>query len=77
MKRKNGGVVFLTLLGIITKFCPFRHSPDSTLPITTVPMSLYLSTTGIIKGPSTFLFIEGKLSMNGIKGSPLKYVNYP
>ncbi|KAH1025692.1 hypothetical protein HUJ05_010369 [Dendroctonus ponderosae] len=64
------GSLKLTLLGIITKLCPFRHSPDSTLPITTVPISLYLSTMGIINGPSCFLFNVGKLSINGMKAPP-------
>merc|ERR1719445_2014252 len=41
------------LLGMISKDSPFLQQPLSTLPMTMVPMSLYLSTIGIMKGPST------------------------
>lgn len=60
----------LTLFGITNKFCPFFASPDSTFPMHTVPMSLYLSTIGIIKGPSIFLFKDGNSSMKGMNGGP-------
>lgn len=61
-----------TLFGIKTRVCAFFASPDSTFPMSTVPMSLYFSTTGIIKGPSERRFNKGKLSINGIKAGPLK-----
>ena len=53
-----------------SRLLPFLAVPDSTLPMTTVPMSLYLSTIGIIKGPSNFLFNDGRSSMNGMKAGP-------
>lgn len=55
------------------KFLPFSHSPDSTFPMTTVPISEYLSTMGIIKGPSNLRFSDGKESRYGMKGCSLKY----
>lgn len=61
-----------TLFGINTRVCVFLAWPDSTFPMSTVPMSLYFSTTGIIKGPSELRFNKGKLSINGIKAGPLK-----
>ena len=51
--------------------CPFLASPASTLPITTVPISLYLSTIGIIKGPLLLRLSEGSESMKGMNGGPL------
>jgi hypothetical protein len=35
-------------------------------------MSLYLSTIGIMKGPSIFLFSDGRSSMKGMKAGPLQ-----
>lgn len=61
-----------TLFGIIKRFCDFFASPDSTFPMRTVPMSLYFSTTGIIKGPSERRFNNGNPSINGINAGPLK-----
>lgn len=60
----------LTLFGITSKFCPFLAVPDSTFPITTVPMSLYLSTIGMMNGPSVLRLSDGKSSMKGMKGGP-------
>lgn len=60
---------------MIKRFCAFLASPDSTFPMRTVPMSLYFSTTGIIKGPSERRFNSGKLSINGINAGPLRKKN--
>lgn len=60
----------LTRLGITSRFCPFFAVPDSTFPITTVPMSLYLSTMGMMNGPSALRLSDGRASMNGIKAGP-------
>lgn len=63
----------LTLLGIRIRDWPFFISPLSTLPMTTVPMSLYFSSTGIRNGPSILRFSDGRLSMNEMNGSPLQH----
>lgn len=60
----------LTLLGIRKSVCPFLVTPASTFPMRTVPMSLYLSTTGIINGPSIFRFNDGNSSMSWINDGP-------
>lgn len=52
--------------------CPLQQEPDSTLPMTTVPISAYLSTIGIMNGPSRLRSSDGSDSMYGIKGSSLK-----
>lgn len=57
-------------LGMTSKFCPFLQKPDSTLPITTVPISLYLSTIGIMNGPSNLRLSEGNWSINGMNATP-------
>lgn len=59
-----------TLFGMTNKFCPFFAVPDSTFPITTVPISLYLSTIGIMNGPSVLRFNDGRSSINGMKAGP-------
>ena len=51
--------------------CPLTHSPDSTLPMTTVPMSENLSTMGIMNGPSTLRFNSGSESMYVMNGLSL------
>ena len=61
----------LTLLGISSNDWPFFASPASTFPMTTIPMSLYLSTTGITNGPPILRLSDGRLSMKGINASPL------
>lgn len=54
--------------------CPFFASPASTFPITTVPISLYLSTIGIIKGPLFLRLSEGRESMKDMNGGPVYHV---
>lgn len=67
------GSWILALLGKTSSVWPFLASPASTLPRTTVPMSLYLSTIGIIKGRSTKRTSGGKSSRNGMNEGPLKH----
>lgn len=61
-----------TLLGRTSKVWPFLASPASTFPNTTVPMSLYLSTMGMMNGRSTNLNKGGISSSKGMNGKPLK-----
>merc|ERR1712071_106915 len=61
----------MDLFGRTIKVCPFLASPASTLPMTTVPMSLYLSAIGIINGRSINRTMGGSSSINGMNGSPL------
>src|SRR6201996_2017312 len=50
---------------------PFISRPDSNLPTTTVPMSLYFSETGIMTGPLILRSTIGIISKRSSKEEPL------
>ncbi|CAN7950479.1 unnamed protein product, partial [Ixodes pacificus] len=57
-------------LGMSSSCWPRRAEPDSTLPSTTGPRTLYLSTAGMRKGPSELRPRGARPSMYSRKGGP-------
>lgn len=59
-----------TLFGMRNRVAPLRVVPASTFPMSTVPISLYLSTTGIMNGPSILRLSDGNSSISWINDGP-------